>query len=213
LAELARFASTALAIRLLAHRKNYTMPPPRLPFTSETLRERAQHVKTIERKHNLRVVEQICDTMKTTTEILRSSVLDKMTRVSLQAVMRDLQSNAKHLATSGSFSSLPVPIEYVEMEDDQVEETSIELAADKPPAPPIEMKSEPVAPPPIPKRPPAKPASASVARAARVVPIHLRTQPIAINSPSLWRHFSVWLKTPMGVTWREAGEIARRQTE
>jgi len=197
LADLSRFASTALAIRLLAHRKNYKLPPPQLPFTSDTLRERAQRVKAIERTHKLRVMSQMREMMKATTEMLQSASLDKTMRASLQAVMRDLQTNAKHLASGGSFSSLPVPIEYVEMEGDQVEETGIELAIEDAPAAAIEMKPEP-----MPPAPPPKPVTAWPSAV-------LRTQPIKIGSPPLWRQFIVWLKTPTRVSWKQAGEIAR----
>jgi len=207
LADLSRLASTALAIRLLAHRKNYRLPPPQLPFTSETLRERAQRVKAIERTHKLRVVSQMREMMQGTTEMLRSANLDKAMRASLQAVMRDLQTNAKHLASGGSFSSLPIPIEYVEMEGNQVEDTTPELSVEATPAPAIEMKPEPSAPPP--PKPIVKPTVAQTVSKEKFVPTHLRTQPIAIESPSLWRQFCVWLKTPMGVSWRRAGEIAR----
>jgi hypothetical protein len=190
--DLARLASTALAIRLLAHRKRYKLPQPHLPFSSDTLRERAQRVKTVERTHKLRVVTQMREMMKATTVMLKNEALNAASRTMLQAVMHDLQTNARHLAAGGSFSTLPIPIEHVEMEgDEHNSETSIDATQ------PVKVLDQSIAPLP----------STSASKAPEAS--HLRTQPIAIASPSLWRQLWIWLKTPSKVSWRQAGEMTR----
>jgi hypothetical protein len=133
LQDLSRLASTALAIRLLAHRKHFKFPPSQLPISSDVLRDKAQRVKKIERVHKLRVITHMKDMVKATTGMLGTAGLDAATKSMLQGVLRDLQSNARHLANGGSFASLPVPIEEVEMsEGDQGDVNELTLADDKP---------------------------------------------------------------------------------
>jgi hypothetical protein len=133
LQDLSRLASTALAIRLLAHRKNYKFPASQLPISADVLRDKAQRVKKIERVHKLRVITHMKDMVKATTDMLSTPGLDAGSKTMLQGVLRDLKSNARHLADGGSFSSLPVPIEEVEMsESDQDVVSELRLVDDKP---------------------------------------------------------------------------------
>ena len=138
----------------------------------------------------------------------------------LQSVLRDLQSNARHLANGGSFASLPVPIEEVEMsESDQDEVSELSLVDDKPafespnsepPPPTVQVKSEPP--------PPVKPLAERIASSPVHTPVPAtpparrppqRSTPapkVVARNPlsSLWRHLLTWMKAPMGVTWSEA---------
>jgi hypothetical protein len=133
LQDLSRLASTALAIRLLAHRKHFKFPASQLPISADVLRDKAQRVKKIERVHKLRVITHMKDMVKATTTMLGTSGLDAATKGMLHGVLRDLKSNARHLADGGSFSSLPVPIEEVEMsESDQDHDSDLALVDDRP---------------------------------------------------------------------------------
>lgn len=132
--DLARLAGTALAIRMLAHRKNFKFPPGKLPVRADDLREKAQRIKKIERVHKLRVINHMHDMVKATTGMLQMPNLDASMRAMLKGVLHDLQMNVKHLANGGSFASLPVPIEEVELQEPQAEaEAELSLVEDEKP--------------------------------------------------------------------------------
>jgi hypothetical protein len=233
--DLSRLASTALAIRLLAHRKNFKFPPGQLPISADVLRDKAQRVKKIERVHKLRVLTHIHDMVKATVGMLSNESVDATTKTMLRSVLRDLQSNARHLADGGSFSNLPVPIENVELSEAEQNEISDLSLTDEPLAFPSAEKA-PVAaevPPrgmqtPAPKEAqkptaslppnvsqqitksapvPAAPSNLAAKRSRR----HVST--VKMNRPStnpvgrFWRHLRTWMKAPMGVTWREARNL------
>jgi hypothetical protein len=158
LQDLSRLASTALAIRLLAHRKHFKFPASQLPISADVLRDKAQRVKKIERVHKLRVITHMKDMVKATTTMLGAPGLDAASKAMLHGVLRDLKSNARHLADGGSFSSLPVPIEEVEMSEsdqDESQDSDLRLVEDKPvfedvaptaplqPAPQVQRQSTP----------------------------------------------------------------------
>lgn len=228
--DLSRLASTALAIRLLAHRKNFKFPPGQLPISADVLRDKALRVKKIERVHKLRVLTHIHDMVKATVGMLSNDGIDATTKTMLRGVLRDLQSNARHLADGGSFSNLPVPIENVELSEAEQNELSELSLIDEPLAfPPAEK-------PPVAAQAPAKEAQPSTPKATQksktasqpiatsapipIVPSKRATRPssaqvatVKMNRVSLnpigrfWRHLRTWIKAPMGVTWREAGSL------
>jgi len=132
LQDMARLAGTALAMRMLAHRKNFKFPPSQLPIKADDLRDKAQRVKKIERTHKLKVINHMREMTKATTEMLQTAELDAATRTMLKGVLHDLQLNAKHLANGGSFSTLPTPIEMVEMTEPEQEAAELTLVDDKP---------------------------------------------------------------------------------
>jgi hypothetical protein len=132
LQDMARLAGTALAMRMLAHRKNFNFPPSQLPIKADDLRDKAQRVKKIERTHKLKVITHMREMTKATTEMLQTPNLDAATRMMLKGVLHDLQLNAKHLANGGSFTTLPTPIEMVEMNEPESEATELALVEDNP---------------------------------------------------------------------------------
>jgi hypothetical protein len=193
LAELFRLASTTLAMRLLAHRKNYAVPPARLPIKANLLRERAQQVKAVERKHKLRVITQMKDMVNDTTAMLNNPKLDPAMRSVLKGVLRDLQTNARHLATGGTFNTLPVPFEHVEMSDDETQE---------PTAPEVAPQDVPVI--------------ASQQVGSSHVPSRTQAAKTSVRTNSFfkrqWQHLCIWLRSPLRVSWHDA-EIMMRTGE
>ena len=234
--DLARLASTALAIRMLAHRKNYKFSPSELPIRAEVLREKAERVKKIERTHKLRVVNHMRDMTKATTTMLKSPGLDAATHAMLKNVLRDLQLNAKHLANGGSFSSLPVPIEEVEMNEPEPEAADLALEEEKVaheidrqtahtdiPAGAAAVVTSVFQAPTVPKtqsRIHNQIASSISAIAPTIAkpPRNLGTlggvsRPL-VQTNSVWRffrQFHVWLKSPLNVTWREAALLMHEE--
>jgi hypothetical protein len=213
LADLSRLASTALAIRLLARRRRYDVPPANLPVNSGALRDRAQRVKAVERKHKLAVLSQIKEMVEATTAMMNMEGIDNDTRKMLKSVLRDLQSNAKHLANGGSISTLPVPIEHVEMQDETTEPELDELtlvsdtndtAAPFNPATLNQTNTATL---------PAPPAIASppTAQSPRRPVSFIATQSIKPSySPfRFWRQLRTWMQAPIGVTWSQAGAMLR----
>ena len=230
--DLSRLAGTALAMRMLAHRKNFKFPPSQLPIKADDLRDKAQRVKKIERTHKLRVITHMRDMTKATTEMLQTPDLDASTRAMLKGVLHDLQMNAKHLANGGSFTTLPAPIEEVEMnEPEQEAVTELALVEEKP----AENSIQPVQPeqarkenpalamsqkiPVIPSAAPlvaAKqlrssaapiPATKPVPPAPRpTVAITIHTSNISINPVMRFLlQMYIWMTTPTNVSWSEAG--------
>lgn len=213
--DLARLAGTALAIRMLAYRKHFKFPLSELPIRADDLREKAQYVKKIERVHKLRVINHMHDMVKATTSMLQMPNLDTSMRAMLKGVLHDLQLNVKHLAKGGSFASLPVPIEEVELQEPDMEATSaLSLVEDDKPAssqshamPSASKKQMPVSvrplPPPISQpvktAPPTPPRPRVVAQGVPYV--------VGNTHNSLWRFFKqlyIWIKAPLNVTWAEA---------
>ena len=231
--DLSRLASTALAIRLLAHRKNFKFPPGQLPISADVLRDKALRVKKIERVHKLRVLTHIHDMVKATVGMLSNDGVDTATKTMLRGVLRDLQSNARHLADGGSFSNLPVPIENVELSEAEQNELGELSLIDEPLAfPPAEKP--PVAAE-VPTKPTQTPTPKSVQKSKNAPTV---TQPTVSSTPApavptkraanpsreqvatvkmnrvssnpvgrFWRHLRTWMKAPMGVTWREAANL------
>jgi hypothetical protein len=230
LQDMARLAGTALAMRMLAHRKNFKFPPSQLPIKADDLRDKAQRVKKIERTHKLKVITHMREMTKATTEMLQMPNLDAATRNMLKGVLRDLQLNAKHLANGGSFSTLPTPIEMVEMNEAEHDVAELSLVEDKPVEPesaeqpkevvqsqPHESKKPAI---PAPGRLPPPPVvmpSAALAASPRPKPqpapkpprpavaITIHTSTISINPfARFFLQLYIWMTTPTNVTWSEA---------
>ena len=227
--DLARMASTSLAIRLFAQRKQYPLPPSRLPISAEALRARAQQVKGVERKHKLRVISHMREMVTATTDMLALPNLDGATRTMLQSVLSDLKANARHLANGGAFGSLPHPIETVELGEEEQEAAELSLVEDPLPkesiqTQPMEAQRPTTSAPPKPIAPESpKPTPAKVAvpdsvaaplpapRKSAVTRHPPRNSPAIRHPPvirnpvvRLWKHLRVWMKAPLGVTWSEA---------
>jgi hypothetical protein len=182
--ELSRLASTSLAIRILARRKRYNVPPASLPVRASELRERAEQVKSAERTHKLRVITQMRDMVKVTTTFFNEAT-DAATKSLLRSVLQDLQANARHLGNGGSFRTLPAPIEAVEISGDHMDSVEpITL-----PHPPPEIRAEET--------------KSSAATAARTESV-----PQGFSLLRTLRQLRLWIMTPFSVSWREAGEIA-----
>jgi len=229
LQDMARLAGTALAMRMLAHRKNFKFPPSQLPVKADDLRDKAQRVKKIERTHKLKVITHMREMTKATTEMLQTPDLDAATRTMLKGVLHDLQLNAKHLANGGSFSTLPTPIEMVEMNEPEPETAELALVEDKPaePAVPVEppkeaipktvvqkpaMQSSSARLPPLPSTMPvsspntSRPVSSATTRLQRpAIAITIHTSTISINPLArFFLQLYIWMTTPTNVSWSEA---------
>ena len=208
LQELSRLSTTSLAIRLLAHRKRFKVPYSRLPVNADALLERAQRVKQVERKHKLRVITHMKDMVNATLSMLNAPGIDSAMRTMLKGVLRDLQTNARHIAAGGSFASMPIPIEHVEVS----EEDNAEVPQEPPPAP-VKVK------PPIGMSPKVQTAAAPRAQPSQVTTPMQRaavtTQRLDLTQMTpvghFFQHMRTWLRAPVGVTWSEAGKIAHTE--
>jgi DNA mismatch repair ATPase MutS len=225
--DMARLAGTALAIRVLAHRKHYKFPPSEMPVRADELREKAQRVKKIERVHKLRVITHMREMTKATTSMLKLPSLDTATRTMLKSVLNDLQLNAKHLANGGSFASLPAPIEEVEMTEPEMEAANdLNLVATSPADPEVEQESV--------EHIVSSPAPAVAAKLSNAIMLANKGASLAASSPvpavqplrtapareqsikpsaithtprapsRFFKQLYVWVKSPMNVTWSEA---------
>jgi hypothetical protein len=199
LQELSRMSTTALAMRLLAHRRRFKVPFTQLPISADTLLERAQRVKQVERKHKLRVITHMKDMVTATTSMLSAPGIDAAMRTMLKGVLRDLQLNARHLATGGSFATLPIPIEHVEVGEEDHEESVVEAPPPRAAEPAMTRTQAPPLPPPTPTPTPTPREHVATHRLDLT-----QTTPVG----HFFRHVGAWLRAPMGVTWSEAGKMA-----
>jgi len=232
LQDMARLAGTALAMRMLAHRKNYKFPRSQLPIKADDLRDKAQRVKKIERTHKLKVITHMREMTKATTEMLQAADLDASMRNMLKGVLRDLQLNAKHLANGGSFTTLPTPIEMVEMNEPEQEASELALVEDNPSnsvtssleqskevaAVPLASKPSMVPPsssrlppppslmPPVPPAAVSRPSLSPMTKPSRpAIAITIHTSTISINPLArFFLQLYIWMTTPTNVSWSEA---------
>ena len=172
-------AKTAVALRVLLHKRGLESPALQLPIPISVIREKLGLVEHQEREHRKKSEGAMKEIESDLSRLLNNRHQPKAMRDILKAAMADMARNREHLQAGLSIEELPASIEHINFNIEAVPTAEIT------PAPSAESNDsagdhEPSAAPPTPARKASPP-----------------------KSHKLWRKFNVWLTTPWTVRWRD----------
>lgn len=182
-----RYAKTALALRLLLHRRGKTTDESPLPYDRSSLVRQLEGLTAQERAARRQVIEEMQGMARDLDGLLADTALHPALQERLSALRQGLDANLAHLLAGHSIEDLPLAVEPIDFDAAQL---FIPQPLESPPQPPS-----------APLNVPAAPASGA--------------SPVTGGAPDcrpqgLWRGLWSWLNAPFGVTWKDIRKGKKR---